>query len=75
MPAQCAAHDPFLLETELEIVQRTVETRQATSDGPAPDIQIRRYPGTYHGFAVRGAAKSTLVEAAKRQVNCGRAIP
>ena len=44
--------------------------RQATGDSPAPDIQVRRYPGTCHGFVVRGggASKSTLVEAAKRQV-------
>ena len=67
--AQCAAHDPFLPEPELEVVERTVEVRRATGDGPAPDIQVRRYPGTCHGFVVRGgAAKSTLVEAAKRQV-------
>ena len=45
--------------------------RRATGDAPGPDIQVRRYPGTCHGFVVRGGdKKSTLVEAAKRQVWC-----
>ena len=47
-------------------MQSAVESRQ---QGDA-EIQIRRYAGTYHGFVVRGAAKSTLIDAAKRQV-CG----
>ena len=55
-------------------MQRTVETRRATGSGSAPDIQVRQYPGTYHGFAVRGSPKSTLVEAAKRQVRHRRDV-
>jgi hypothetical protein len=47
------------------VVQSAVELRQ----GRGADIQIRQYPGTYHGFAVRGTSKSTLVDAAKRQVS------
>jgi dienelactone hydrolase len=60
---QCASNDTFLSDRDRDTVQTLFKARRDHGR-----FQVRFYPDTYHGFAIRGDPRSPGMEAVKEEV-------
>lgn len=61
----CADKDHAFPEERIVQAEKLVQQREPSRIGSDANIRFNRYPGTYHGFCIRGDERSAVIQAAK----------